>query len=77
MTRLRQFARRHPTAVLRTVALTLAAAFLTRAVYLEGSPEASVTLGVVALLCVIVATMDIEIPPSADEMSRAWREGQR
>lgn len=74
---LRRFARRHPTAVLRTIALALAACFLGRAIVLTGSPEASVTLGIVAMLCAIVATMDIELSPSLDEMSQAWRERNR
>ena len=52
---------RHATGVLRTVSLAAAALCLWRAIAQIGSPEGSVALGVVALVCVLAAMTDIEV----------------
>ena len=52
---------RHATAVLRTLSLAAAVLCLWRAIAQVGSPEGSVALGVVAVVCVLAAMTDIDI----------------
>ena len=52
--------RRHPTATLRIITLGLSAGLFYRASMIDGNPEASLMVGCVAAVLVVVSTVRIE-----------------